>query len=441
MCDTFVALPPATAGGTIIFGKNSNREPNEAQVLEFHPATQYPTGATVTCTYMDIPQVAETLPVLLCRPFWMWGAEMGANSEGVVIGNEAIWTRMPLDRNGSLTGMDLLRLALERATDAPGAVEWITRLLADYGQGGVCGYEDKKFTYHNSFIIADPRCAWVLETAGPLWAAREVKGHYAISNGLTIREAFDRSHPDLVTTARAKGWLKRGETFDFTKCYSDWFYTTFSACRQRRHRSQKLLERHTGRIGLTTAFRILRDHGETPYDPGSHFLGNRLCAHAANPLTRHMTQTTGSLVAELTSDAQTLWATGTAAACTSVFKPIRIGPQTLPNIGPAPGATYDPESLWWQHEILHRSLLQNFTSGRQALYKAQEALEKNWIEQAARTAPDHFFDLTRAAFSETAARHPEWIERTRSAARGGTPAWLYRKYWAKQNRTAQIPIK
>ena len=37
MCDTFVALPSETADGSILFGKNSNREPNEAQALEFYP--------------------------------------------------------------------------------------------------------------------------------------------------------------------------------------------------------------------------------------------------------------------------------------------------------------------------------------------------------------------------------------------------------------------
>ena len=115
MCDTFVVLPPFTRDGSVIFGKNSDREPNEAQALEFHPAQEYPAGQTVRCTYLEIPQVRETHAVLLCRPFWMWGAEMGANEKGVVIGNEAVFTKMPIDRKGGLTGMDLLRLALEKS--------------------------------------------------------------------------------------------------------------------------------------------------------------------------------------------------------------------------------------------------------------------------------------------------------------------------------------
>ncbi len=215
MCDTFVILPPATADGAVLFAKNSDREPNEAQLLEFRPAARHAPGTGLRCTYREIPQARETLAVLLCRPFWMWGAEMGVNEKGLAIGNEAVWTRMPLSRKGGLTGMDLLRLALERASGAQQALELIVRLLSDYGQGGLCGFEDRRMAYHNSFLLADPREAWVLETAGPLWAARRVRDLYAISNALTIGESYDESHPDLIAVARRKGWLKRGRDFHF----------------------------------------------------------------------------------------------------------------------------------------------------------------------------------------------------------------------------------
>ena len=265
MCDTFVALSTSTADGSVIFAKNSDREPNEAQVLEFHPGRTFRGGEAIRCTYVEIPQVRETLAVLLCRPFWMWGAEMGANEKGLVIGNEAVFTRMPTSRKGALTGMDLVRLALERAVTAEQGVETIIQLLSDHGQAGVCGFEDKRMTYHNGFLCADPREAWVLETAGPLWVTRRVDGFASISNGLTIGETFDACHPDAVRTARQRGWLKTGETFDFARCFSDWFYTTFSACRTRQARSFRLLNAEGGagqEVGIEVAsvLRILRDH-------------------------------------------------------------------------------------------------------------------------------------------------------------------------------------
>lgn len=125
MCDTFVALPPVTGDGSVIFGKNSDREPNEAQILEYHPGRVHALPADIACTYVKIPQVKETYATLLSRPFWMWGAEMGANEKGVVIGNQAVWTRMPLIKTNSLTGMDMLRLALEQSGNADQALETI----------------------------------------------------------------------------------------------------------------------------------------------------------------------------------------------------------------------------------------------------------------------------------------------------------------------------
>jgi len=147
MCDTFIAMHNVTSDGSVIFGKNSDREPNEAQILEFHPSQDYSENEKIRCTYLEIPQVKQTHAVLLCRPFWMWGSEMGANEKGVVIGNEAVWTRMPLIRNGGLTGMDILRLALERSLTAAKALETIIQLLADHEQGGICGYEDKRMGF------------------------------------------------------------------------------------------------------------------------------------------------------------------------------------------------------------------------------------------------------------------------------------------------------
>src|SRR5580704_10441263 len=128
MCDTLVATPPATAAGGMLFGKNSDRERNEAQVLEMHPRREHGRGARVRLTYVEIDQVARTNACLISRPFWMWGAEMGANEHGVVIGNEAVFTRAPYAKVG-LTGMDILRLALERADDAESAVRVMVGLL------------------------------------------------------------------------------------------------------------------------------------------------------------------------------------------------------------------------------------------------------------------------------------------------------------------------
>jgi len=84
MCDTLVVLSKASRDGGVIFAKNSDREPNQAQILEYYPRMEHD-EETVKCIYIEVPQVKETYAVLISRPFWMWGAEMGVNEYGVAI--------------------------------------------------------------------------------------------------------------------------------------------------------------------------------------------------------------------------------------------------------------------------------------------------------------------------------------------------------------------
>jgi secernin len=436
MCDTFVATAAATADGSIIFGKNSDREANEAQALEYLPAREYPPGARLKCTYIDIPQVPATEAVLLCRPFWMWGAEIGANAAGLVVGNEAVWTRMPLNRQGGLTGMDLVRLALERARNAEQGIEVIAGILHDYGQGGICGYRDRRMTYHNSFILADPQVAWVLETAGPYWAAKQVEGIYAISNGLTLGDDFDRGHPDLAQ-------LKKGrKPLHFARHFSDRFYTFFSASRPRRSCTLARLDASHGHIDIRHAIGVLQDHGESPYRPDSHWLGDRICAHAANGLTRNASQTAGSLVAHLKPGRVTVWVTGTAAPCTAIFKPVWFDGDVLPDIGPPPASRFDPAALWWFHEQFHRRLLFDFEHGQNTYRKERQALQDSLIREACDVPKIEAHGITTDAFRRARQWTAEQIRRLSEAnvSHGKPPHLFYRRYWAKLNRQAGMSL-
>ena len=442
MCDTFVAVAPATEDGSVIFGKNSDREPNEAQVLEYNPPAQHSAGEKVQCTYISIPQLPETHGVILSRPFWMWGAEIGANDRGVVIGNEAVWTKMPLDRKGGLTGMDLLRLALERGGTAEEALEVMVGLLSDHGQGGICGYEDKKMAYHNSYIIADPNEAWVFETAGPLWAARRVSRYHSISNGLTIGEDIDRQHPDLISHARKKGWLRKGKNFHFANVYSDWFYTTFSASAKRQSRSSCLLEERMSKFSIGTAINILRDH-ETEfgmYSPDGHLLGSRICAHAGNSISRSASQTVGSMVAHLKPDQQIYWVTGTAAPCTGIFKPVWIDGQVLPGAGAAPGGKYDTESNWWHHERLHRSVLLDYNNRLAAYRKERDELEREFFARATKAVGNERYTCTYLSFGRSREATDQWREMVQNLPGRRRPGYIYRRFWERQNTKAGISV-
>lgn len=311
-CDTFVVLPPGTAKGCIIFGKNSDRPADEVQEVVYLPATDYPDGSTLQCTYIEIEQASHTHAVILSKPAWMWGAEMGSNEHGVCIGNEAIWTKMngPEDKEERLLGMDLLRLALERGSTAREALDVITELLEKYGQGGPCSDIDPEMTYHNSFLITDRNEAWVLETVEKLWAAEKLtSGCRNISNCMSIGTNIDLKSAKLLEHAKTHGfWNPSQGDFDFAKAYG------IDSDSERYECGKILLDKlsSSGLFRERDMFCILRD-----YDSG-------ICMSSGCFIS------TGSQVSVLspTNSSQPCchWFTGTPDPSNSVFKPFIFCP-------------------------------------------------------------------------------------------------------------------
>lgn len=169
-CDTMVVHASRSKHGGNLFAKNSDRPSGEPQPLCFYKSKEYSSGEMVQTTHLTIPQVPKTYSVVGSRPYWIWGFEMGFNEKGVVIGNEAEGSRMEPEKEVGLLGMDLLRLALERAASAREAISVITELLKNYGQKANASVL-KERTYENSFILMDKQECWVLETAGRDWVA------------------------------------------------------------------------------------------------------------------------------------------------------------------------------------------------------------------------------------------------------------------------------
>lgn len=384
MCDTAVRL---TDDGPL-FAKNSDRDPNEAQALEWHPAADHAPGSTVECTWITVDQVAHTHAVLLSRPYWMWGAEIGANEHGVVIGNEAVFTDQPY-RSTGLTGMDLLRLALERSGDAHEAVATIVELLERHGQGGGCGHENRRFTYHNSFLVADPGGAVVLETAGPHWATEVVQGPArSISNALTI-DGFAEHHRDRLRTRVSGADLRRPQT-------------------ARRAASAST----PGDLMV-----MLRDHGPGRSEPRYALLNGAMgapCMHAGGVVAS--SQTTASWVADLRAGGRH-WVTATAAPCTSLFKPVTVDE---PVVLAAPEGDRADGSLWWRHERLHRRAVRDPTGLYPLFTTERESTELAWLGDPP-TGPE--------AFAEADRLLDRWTRRLEThAAADRRPLWV-RRYW------------
>ncbi len=424
MCDTLAALAASTARGAALFAKNSDRERNEAQVVEFHPPRQGAAGRPLQATYIAIPDVARTHAVLLSRPFWMWGAEMGANEHGVVIGNEALHAKTPAQRRRALIGMDLVRLGLERGATAAEARDVIVGLLEAYGQGGDCGHLGR-FYYQNGFIIADPSGAYVLETVGRDWVWQEVNGQRALSNAYSIGSDYD---------ALSAG-LDRGAPYDVAASLIDEARDAVTFGRGRCARGQALLDRTAPGLTPAAMMAILRDHGDDPDWTPANTKNRTLCMHASAGPRR--SQSVASLVSELAPGRTVHWVTGSSAPCTSVFKPFVFG-AAVPPFGPAPGDRADAASRWWRHERLHRAMLADFTPALAAIAAERDALEATFQARIDEAFARGRLDAAIAeCWADADAAEARWRQ---DLAPPATPqrAPAYRRSWARLNHVAGL---
>jgi secernin len=428
MCDTIVALGTATSDGSILFGKNSDREPDEVQNIKIYPGREYKKGSRVKCTYMTIPQAARTAAVMLNQPFWMFGAEMGANEHGVVIGNEALFTREKPDVTG-LTGMDLLRLALERSRRAAQALEIIIELLERYGQGGNCGYR-QKFFYMNSFLIADAKEAYVLETVKSWWAWKKITDIWSISNVITLEQDYDACSSGLIENALKKGYCRKAADFNFRKCYTDKIMTWGAKSEPRLTRSREVLRQKKGSLTTTDILAILRDHGEDEkWTPDKS--GGTICMHAADKLLRR-SQSVGSMAAKLGKKSQSFYVTGAANPCLSPYLPVFAFGTDTPDGYVQGGADYVLASYWWECEKLHRRALWRYQPALEAIIPKIKKYENGMISSVERGRTlkqkdiDTYFDTARTLVRNWGAKLDGLLEKK--------PGWLFRRYWQGYNK-------
>ena len=357
-CDTWVAVRDATGDHSVILCKNSDRPPMEAQPLVQVPHQQHDPSERLKCTYIEIPQVAETYEHIGSKIWWAFGYEHGMNEYGVAIGNEAVWSKEPMQWGDGLLGMDLVRLGLERGKTAYEAMHVMIDLLEKYGQSGDCERPGEwgKANYHNSFIIADPEQAWVLETAGRYWAAKSIQhGVYSISNVYSIERDWDEAHPKLVQHAIEMGWTKSATEFNFARDYGDYWRKDSSNAGNmqiRRNMTLACLLRDFAHVTPASMMQISRSHLEgTVAEPrwgAAETFWPTPCMHDNAHSPYH---TAASVVAHLRAEMppllrQVYWASFSNPCC-NVFKPFYMHGPRLPNSYAAGSSTYAGDAPWW----------------------------------------------------------------------------------------------
>ena len=324
MCDTFAVRTP---DGTL-FAKNSDRPVAEAQLINYDAPR--PAGNRLATQYLKLGEDPGSVGTLLSQPDWMWGAETALSNQRVAIGNERVWTTDdPATASAALIGMDLVRLAAERADNAAHAVFLIGRFLERYGQGGGGERGDDPSVgaepYWSSFLIADPGALWQMETSGEAWVAAELPTGGAISNRLTDRTSWDRHGGGADPDA----WAQRRNP-DVPTSLADHRLACTSA----------FVTDPGDAPSPADAVAVLRSHGPDPWgDPISHarnhgdpvpppddvgddFSGVSVCMHV-----RGYQRTTASMVTWLPADRSerphTVAALG--SPCCSIFVPCGTG--------------------------------------------------------------------------------------------------------------------
>ncbi len=424
MCDTLVALPAVTRDGTVIFAKSADCEVNEANAFVRFPRKKHVKGEAVRITHLVIPQVEETYEIILTKAFWTYGCEIGMNEYGLAMGEEAVFTTERPEAKDGIIGPDLVRLALERSHDCQEAVEVMTQLLEAYGQGGSAEMKGNSH-FDSSFLMADTHEAYILETAGRKWAVKKIEEFDSISNMLGISTNWQRSSA-----------LSGAKKLDWAKTYAVPDVPPNLGAPDRQSITCGSLAAAKGHVTSRTMFQIMRQHGPG-YDPATADAHRNVCIHAG-PQENRWWQADGVMVTEAGPQGMLIWVTCTSGNCVSIFKPVFPG-LDLPDIGPTPTEHFDPRSLWWKHELLHRRAMADFDHLVPEIRSDFDVLEDEFLaesESVLRGSAEEKRGFMEHCFWKSMDRTEHWIARLQKRSDLRFEHTAYRLMWQRLNAEA-----
>jgi len=323
MCDTFWA----PGAGRWYFGKNSDRKPAEPQAVCILPRA--PEALRSVVTGGDLPYPDKGYSVLLSKPSWIRGGEIGVNEKGVAVGNEAVFSKWPARKDGVL-GMDFLRIALRSASTALEAVDVLAELTERFDQGGNGAYRGRLY-YHNSYLVAGFDGAYVLETAARRWAWRKADFPAAISNSYSIgtdfkrldaetRKAISPVNDKMACYDEAESG-RIGQKDSWKTYVESRLHAFLTQGDSRRRAVEGRLSAAGPGLDLPAVLDTLRSRSLP--DPGRPGKSAVICAHDGDNLGY---PTTASLAAEYepASGRCVVWFTGTSYPDISLYKPVLL---------------------------------------------------------------------------------------------------------------------
>ncbi|MBL0715614.1 MAG: hypothetical protein JJV98_18145, partial [Desulfosarcina sp.] len=134
--------------------------------------------------------------------------------------------------------------------------------------------------------------------------------------------------------------------------------------------------------------------------------------------------------------------TGTATPCTSVFKPLWVDtPAAWPKT--AASERFDPESLFWRHERLHRLAIGDYAHRINVYAPEREGLEVEFMTRALSTpSNDQAARETVAhnAFERAWAAEQAWCRAILKDRPKNSSGLCFNLAWQKRNKKAGFPV-
>ncbi len=275
-------------------------------------------------------------------------------------------------------------------------------------------------------------------TAPNLQASATVKCRQdrTVSNTLTIGEDYHKKSAGLEVLAETVGW-KPGQRFNFREIFNPKIHNPNASGPQRWRRTSICLREHEGRLTPLDMMGILRDRGEAAlanpdWRPDGDMNG-AICAHASFGPIRQFGQTVGLQVSLLGSCGDKHFVTATAAPDMGIFKPITLNPDHYPTqLAVKPGGVWDPHSLWWQHEKLHRAVLKDYAARLKSYHLGRNRLEGEFVEA---TSVASYQDIWNRAGKALV----DWIELVESIPPGHPGSSAYQEHWRQLAQRAEFP--
>ena len=150
--------------------------------------------------------------------------------------------------------------------------------------------------------------------------------------------------------------------------------------------------------------------------------------------------TTGSMVSNLTASNSVHFLTGTAAPCTSLFKPIWTD-MPLPDTGPAPEGKFSDDNLYWQHEKLHRMMLRDLPEHLKQFASSRDEFEAEMISTALSASSmdnESRGAMTQQYFNRSQQLDAQWVNE-HTDTKADTRPMMFKRRWQQVDRAAVMP--